>query len=305
MRLHGLLIDQLVETTLITANGDILRCNEQENSDAFWACRGGGGGNFGVNFSFTFQTYPVTTVTVFDIVWTVNLDDLLPFALNYLPTTPNEFGCKLSVVQDGMMLRMDLLGQLVGTEAEVRALLAPLYALATPTQEIIQTMDYWDGQEFLSEDGLPEYVHERSRYIFQDMPPEGAATILDFLRNWPGTQAETNWKMFLMGGAVSAVASDATAYVHRAATMISSIELDWTADDSEATIAVNENWLDEFHAAMAPFTSQQSYQNFIDEDQSDFLRAYYGANLERLVQVKTELDPGNLFQYPQSIPLQL
>jgi FAD/FMN-containing dehydrogenase len=305
MRLHGLLIDQLIETTLVTAAGDVLRCNEQENSDILWACRGGGGGNFGINTSFTFQTYPVTTVTVFDIVWTTDLDSLLPFALNYLSTTPNEFGCKLSVVQDGLMLRMDLLGQLVGTETEVINLLAPLFGLAAPTQQVIQTMEYWDGQGFLSEAGLPEYVHERSRYIFSDMPPEGAATILDFLRRWPGTLAETNWKMFLMGGAVSAVASDATAYVHRQAKMISSIELEWTADDSAATVAINEAWLDEFHSAMEPFTSDQAYQNFIDEDETDFLRAYYGANLERLVQVKRQVDPNNVFQYPQSIPLEL
>ena len=305
MRLHGLLIDQLIETTLVTASGEVLRCNERENADAFWACRGGGGGNLGINTSFTFQTFPVDTLTVFDIVWTANLDSLLPFALTYLPTTPDEFGCKLSVVQDGMMLRIDLLGQLVGTEAEVQALLAPLYALATPTQEIIKTVDYWDGQAFLSEDGRPEYAHERSRYLFDDMPPEGAATILDYLRRWPGTQAETNWKMFLMGGAVSDVPSDATAYVHRSATMISSIELEWTAEDSQEVVARNQAWLTEFHQAMTAFTSSQSYQNFIDESENDFLRAYYGSNLERLVQIKSKLDPDNLFRFPQSIPTRL
>jgi FAD/FMN-containing dehydrogenase len=56
---------------------------------------------------------------------------------------------------------------------------------------------------------------------------------------------------------------------------------------------------------MQPFTSDQSYQNFIDGAETDYLRAYYGANLERLVEVKRKYDPGNLFRFPQSIPLSL
>ena len=62
-------------------------------------------------------------------------------------------------------------------------------------------------------------------------------------------------------------------------------------------------WIDSFHAAMQPFTSSFSYQNFIDISQTDYLTAYYGSNLPRLVQVKAKYDPGNLFRYPQSIPV--
>jgi FAD/FMN-containing dehydrogenase len=56
---------------------------------------------------------------------------------------------------------------------------------------------------------------------------------------------------------------------------------------------------------MRPFTSDQSYQNFIDGAERDYLRAYYGANLERLVEIKRKYDPSNLFRIPQSIPLSL
>ena len=58
-RRRGLTCDQLTETEIITAAGERLLCNERENADLFWACRGGGGGNFGVNVSFTFQAFPV------------------------------------------------------------------------------------------------------------------------------------------------------------------------------------------------------------------------------------------------------
>ena len=96
-RLQGLACDQLVETEIVIASGELLRCNEVDNADLFWACRGGGGGNFGVNTSLTFQTFPVAVVTVFRLVWRSGLDELLPAALALLPTTPDRLGCKLFV----------------------------------------------------------------------------------------------------------------------------------------------------------------------------------------------------------------
>ena len=56
---------------------------------------------------------------------------------------------------------------------------------------------------------------------------------------------------------------------------------------------------------MRPFTSDQSFQNFADGAETDYLRAYYGTNLERLVEIKRRYDPGNLFRFPQSLPLAL
>ena len=67
----------------------------------------------------------------------------------------------------------------------------------------------------------------------------------------------------------------------------------------------NEAWLDAFHAAMRPFTSDQSFQNFVDGAETDYLRTYYGTNFERLVEIKRRYDPDNLFRFPQSLPLTL
>jgi FAD/FMN-containing dehydrogenase len=111
--------------------------------------------------------------------------------------------------------------------------------------------------------------------------------------------------MFLACDAVASVAPDATAFAHGKALMLTTVDLDWTPDDNEASVARNEAWLSEFHEAMRPFTSDQSYQNFIDGAERDYLRAYYGANLERLVEIKRKYDPSNLFRFPQSIPLSL
>ncbi|HKC26332.1 MAG TPA: BBE domain-containing protein, partial [Thermoanaerobaculia bacterium] len=58
-----------------------------------------------------------------------------------------------------------------------------------------------------------------------------------------------------------------------------------------------------FHAQMRHYTSDQCYQNFIDASERDWRRAYYGANFDRLVDVKTKYDRHNVFQFPQSIPI--
>jgi FAD/FMN-containing dehydrogenase len=303
-RLRGLTCDQLVQTEIVIASGERLVCNATENADLFWACRGGGGGNFGVNVSLTFQTFPVGDYTVFKLTWSKGVEDLLPAALELLPSLPDRLGCKLQL-EAGAETALNLLGQLAGTQAELAALLAPLYRIAKPSEEAISVLPYWLSQEILVEEGTPEYSHERSSYIYRPLPAEGIATILDFLRRWPGTHDGAEWKMFLAGGAVASVAPDATAFVHRNALMLSAIDLAWTPEDGAAVVADNEAWLDAFHAAMRPFTSDESFQNFIDGAESDYLRAYYGTNLERLVAVKRRYDPDNLFRFPQSIPLSL
>lgn len=302
-RRYGLACDQLVETEIVTADGHLLRCNEHHNADLFWACRGGGGGNFGVNTSFTFQTFPVDRVTVYTITWDSCVDDLLPLALDLLPQTTERLGCKLSVIAGSGPITLELLGQLAGSADELGAIFAPLTAIAAPAQATVLDLPYWDGQDFLAEGSGRMYVHERTRYAFSPLPADGAATILDSLRRWPGTSAGANWKSFIAGGATAAPAPDATAFVHRAALMITSIELDWSGRDSVGSVQKNAAWQNAFHGAMARYTSDESYQNFIDAGQQDYLRAYYGANLDRLIEIKRRYDPENVFHFPQSIPL--
>jgi hypothetical protein len=92
--------------------------------------------------------------------------------------------------------------------------------------------------------------HMSVRATLKSIPAEGSRTFLDFLRKWPGTHDSAVWKMFLAGGAVASVAPAATAFVHRKALMLTTVDFDWAAEEDEATVARNEAWLEEFHAAM-------------------------------------------------------
>ena len=306
MRAHGLTCDNLRETRIVLADGRALTCNETENAELFWACRGGGGGNFGINTSFTFQTFPVGNLTVFNIAWTERIRETFAAIQTMVESAPNTLGMKLSLVatkQAGaLVLTLSILGQLVGTPAELDALLAPILAVQTPSASMIKELPYWDGQELLSEDGKPEYSHERSRFISGALSDAAVETIFSNLNAWPGTSQAAQWKYFLMGGVINDKQAKDTAFVHRGHTMLSSIELEWVPANDAAVLAENETWLAAFHEAMEPHTTPYCYQNFIDPSQKNYLNAYYGDNLKQLQAVKRQYDPADVFRYPQSIP---
>lgn len=307
MRENGYTCDKLVETKVVLANGKIVTCNENENTDLFWACRGAGGGNFGIHTSFTFDTFTPGNITIFDIKWSENIREVFTAMQSIIKTAPDTFGLKLSISAikqfDTSALTISILGQLSGSESELRSLIAPVLEISGQTKNKIVTLPYWDGQNEISEEGLPEYAHERSRFVSGDLSETAFDTIIENLEKWPGTSKAATWKYFLLGGEIDKKSPEDMAFVHRGYTMLSSAELEWTKDDSDSVVATNEAWLDKFHNQMEAFTSSHCYQNFIDPAQNDYLNAYYGDNLTKLKEVKRKYDPDNLFRYPQSIPL--
>jgi FAD/FMN-containing dehydrogenase len=309
MRAQGLTCDQLVETRIVTAEGDIAVCSETENPDLFWAIRGAGGGNFGIHTSFTFKPFAVTNVTRFELVWNNNLQLVFAKLQDVLMAAPNTLGAKVSIEMLRVRTRLGetairpvvrLLGQFKGEISEFETLIAPVKAISTPVGEI-KNEAYWDAQESLSEEGVPEYVHERCRFAFEPLSDAAIATIFLKLAEWPGTSGTAIFKCLLLGGAISEKAPEATAFFARNAKMIASIELTWKEGDQN--IFGNKQWLDEFHLIMGAFTSKYSYVNFIDRNEANFLEAYYGPSLPKLKAIKKLVDPNNHFRFPQGIPV--
>lgn len=314
MRAQGLTCDQLVETRMVTADGDIVVCSETENPDLFWAIRGAGGGNFGIHTSFTFKPYAVTQVTRFRIEWENNPQQVYIVLQQVLLNSPKELGIKVSIEMVKKRQRLPngsaelvpvpvitILGQFKGDIAEFRSIIAPVNTVSKATFEDIAVQNYWDAQEFLSEEGAPEYVHERCRFAFEPLSETAIAAIFLKLAEWPGTSGTAIFKYFLMGGAISDKASEETAFFARNATMITSIELTWKEGDQN--IFGNKQWLDEFHLILTAFTSEYSYVNFIDRNEPKFLEAYYGPALPKLKAIKKLVDPKNHFRFPQGIPV--
>lgn len=306
MRSHGFTCDWLRETRIVLADGRTLTCNEKENSDLFWACRGGGGGNFGIHTSFTFQTFSVGKITVFDITWTERIAETMAAVVAMTQSAPSTLGIQVSIEarkQAGVtVLTLSILGQLAGPVSTFETLLAPVLAVQGPNESKIQYKPYWEGQDLLAEIGTPNYSQERSRFIKEQLTPDAIQFIISKMMAWPGTSKAAAWTYFLLGGQIDMYKPTDMAFVHRGYSMLSSLDLEWSVSDGEVLIALNHQWLTNFHDQMEKYSSSSCYQNFIDPSQTNYLQAYYGENLARLQTVKRIYDPSNLFNYPQSIP---
>jgi FAD binding domain/Berberine and berberine like len=312
MREHGLACDQLVASEIVTADGKILAVGRDDDLDLLWACRGGGGGNFGINTAFTLQSFPAEPVTVFNLLWTARSpspESLFAALMPALDAAPDGFGSRVSlgaVTPAGRVAGNDvtisLVGQLKGKRKELEEILAAAYAIGEPQRIDIREARYWEGQRLLEETDPPGYFQERSTFLVRQLDADAIGVAFEWLRRWPGTGAGADLRFFQTGGRINAVGPTETAFVHRDSRWIMDVGLNWTADDPAIVLQRNREWQDGFYQAMLPFSTRGAYQNFVDPSLANWQQAYYGDNLARLRRIKSRVDPSGVFRFPQGIP---
>ncbi|GER90353.1 hypothetical protein KDW_45150 [Dictyobacter vulcani] len=328
-RKFGLTCDNLLSAQVVLADGRLVTCDANQNTGLYWALRGGGGGNFGVVTSFTFQTHPVNTLSIFTLGWAWNDAAAVVDAWqNWGPQGPDELwsNCLLLNTTDkngDPIVRIN--GVYVGGTDQLNQQLqnlinklgiAPTVRYAS-SAGLLDTMLYEAGcsDKSLNECRLPGQSPQgkiqrnasaaKSDYFNKTMPRQAIDKLVNAiaqrqkssLPNTGGIGIDT------YGGAINRVAPDTTAFVHR--NMLFSIQYNanWDIGSSDAIISQNRSWLNTTWQAMRPYASGAAYQNYIDPTLSNWQQAYYGSNLARLQQVKATYDPKNLFRFKQSIPL--
>jgi FAD/FMN-containing dehydrogenase len=314
----GLTCDHLTESRIVTADGQTrVVNNDSPASNLFWACRGGAGGSFGINTSFTFQLVPSPQQNVsfyrFDYrgadaaaaVYAVFHDILrnAPAAFNAVAmaqaTDPNG-GNKRDAID--VFTR----GQYIGPIQELIDLVRPLRDLK-PTKATLQELPFWDMQRmFASAETESHSFGDISRYAAAPIPNQAIIKIVDLLANCPSRTETANgsiWSLGWIGGdVVNKVPRNATAYVHRKMLTLLRPTPVWP-NDAPASVGDDlMKWTNDVIAALAPYTPNESYQNFPNRAIADWQQAYYAENFSTLVGIKAQYDPGNLFRNPQSIP---
>ncbi|MET9732800.1 FAD-binding oxidoreductase [Streptomyces sp. NPDC006458] len=304
-RAFGLTCDSLVETEVVLADGTVVICNETEHPDLFWACRGGGGGNFGVNTSFTFQARPTVASSTCLVVWP--LDDaeaVLPVMQRIMRDAPDRFAARIGVSRssddDGMV---SVIGQHLGPAAELRELLAPALAVGTPAKADIEDRSYWEAKDYLRHETSGDPFAVRTRTIGEPLTEAGVDTLLTALRKWPGSGNPdgAGIALFTWGGAINKVPVTETAFPHRDVLFLISMDSSWSTDDPEEVRRANLDWLTELHTAMGEHARDASYVNFADPDLTEAQAAYYGPNLDRLQEIKRRYDPDRVFTFHQAV----
>jgi FAD/FMN-containing dehydrogenase len=316
-RKFGLASDNLVQTRVVTSDGQLLVCDADQHSDLFWACRGGGGGNFGINVDYVLQSQPVGELSLYKLRWKwSDAPVVMAAAQELMASAPDALSARVGLdvasttppSKDPSGLSASALGQFFGPVDQLEALLAPLLAAAPTTEKVIRSMDYTEALDFFAQNVPVGRFTEKSAYI----GPSGfdasfVETGMAWIERWPGSANVTavGLTLFAWGGAMGRPAPDATAFVHRDASWLSVVGTSWGADDPQELIDENLQWVGQFYEALGPYVTGESYQNFADPALDDWQTAYYGTNLPRLVEVKRTYDPENVFTFPQGIPLQV
>jgi Berberine and berberine like/FAD binding domain len=307
-RKFGLTCDSLISAHVVTADGDELDANLNENSDLFWALRGGGGGNFGIVTEFTFKVHPVDSVIFFSITWP---DDSFRTAVirtwqNLVQSAPDELSFLLHVNGgEGRISHLGCNGLFLPRDAsetpsvdELRTVLNPLLSLGNPSFTP-REVTYLEAAKILAGDGDPNRVFfkGKSDYSVEAWSDEAIQTFIGALRG-ASSQIATIFEAY--GGSINRVGETETAFPHRGTLFCLQYFLQWTSSSS-----TNRNMaaVRAVYGAMRPFLPGDSYVNYIDADLQDYARSYYGGNLSRLQAVKQQYDPANFFHFAQSIPL--
>jgi FAD/FMN-containing dehydrogenase len=309
-RKYGLATDNVLELEIVTADGRRLVCNAHQNSDLFWACRGGGGGNFGVVTRWTFRLSPVGTVSTFAVNWPwAQMPQALAAWQAFAPHAPDELFSVFSLSGSGGVGHVTAVGQLLGPKSRLASLIAPLASAGTPTRVVTSERSYIDAVRMWAGCATLDACHAppqgtvgrasfvgKSDYARHPLSAAAAAAIASGL-----VRAPTRGLLLLdsYGGAINRVPKAATAFVHRDMLFSFQYLAYW---DTPAQAAANRQWLRAFHASMRPYVSGEAYQNYIDPELAMWKQAYYGSNYARLVAVKKRYDPGNVFRFAQSIP---
>jgi len=310
-RAWGLTCDNLVRLEIVTADGRVRVCDRERNPDLFWACRGGGGGNFGIVTSFVFRTHPVSRGSYFVATWPwAAVEEVVGRFQEWGPRAPDGLGtiCRLATGESEPSIQV--FGQYLGPESALNPLVAGLrqgLASARVTTGEATWLDLqlrWAGclGNPLSECRAfePTRFAASSDYVATRLPPAGIATMRDAIESRQGHSGATLLDAY--GGAVNRIAPAATAFVHRRTLLSCQYFSAWSSSADDAT---SRAWIEGLRDAMRTFASGAAYQNYIDPTRPDWQSAYYGANLKRLVAVKHKCDPDNILRFPQGIPTRI
>jgi len=302
-RAWGLASDNLISVQIVTADGRVLVADRTQHGDLFWACRGGGGGNFGIATRFVFRTHPVTQGSYFVASWPwAQADEVVHGFLLWAPHAPDALGtvCRLAAGPGGPTVQV--FGQFLGRESRLKQVLAtlgpPATSLTTGTSTWLDLVRRWAGclghtLPSCSAPGHQAFVGA-SDYVAR-IPT--AAQLAQFKAVVEARGASSGALLIdAYGGALNRVSPGATAFVHRRT--LASIQYFAAGDGASARA-----WVGASRHALRGTVSGAAYVNYIDPHLANWQQAYYGANLARLRTVKHRYDPHDLFHFAQSIRL--
>lgn len=299
-REYGLTTDSVISITLVTADGTIIEVTQSDYPDLFWALRGAGANAFGIVLGFTFQMYYIPTVSYLQLSWNWDPTTMAEIAQAWQQWFPNQATNITSEIlflyNNGQLtLKVDALklGSQPFTEWE------STFAPFSPTVNLYYGT-YLGAADLFASTYTQPFSKVKSKFLFSPLPPAALNLIVNFFTQLPNNQCP--YLMFLdIGGAGGVIEQGDSAYYPRTAFAWCFEFIYWPfAFQQEGAL----NLARQFYTEFSPYMSAYSYANLVDYDLgAGYLPAYYGSNIDRLIQIKNTYDPTNVFTWRQGIPL--
>jgi FAD/FMN-containing dehydrogenase len=276
---------------VVTASGEVVHASAEENPELFWAIRGGGG-NFGIVTAFQFVAHPATDVFFGKIAFPApEAATVLQGWADYLRTAPEELTSTVIFANPfagGPDAPVEIYVAFDGDDPRLAAqAIDPIRRLGTVTRDDIALRPYADT---LEDGGSPpaglQFV-PRSAFVDKESVPK----VLQLLAEVRTSERSPFIAVRSVGGAVSRVPADATAYAHRQAELM----VVTTAVGPQPVVEAARPALDAIWERLAPHVNG-AYANFLGSATEEDVAAIYPTQTHRrLAAVKRQYDPGNLF----------
>ncbi len=309
-RKYGLGVDSVISLDVVTADGVFRQASAEENSDLFWALRGGGGG-FGVVTAMQVRLYPVSQVYAGNLYYPGNrAEEIFRHFRRWVENVPDELTTSIVLMNypSEPQVPPSLRGQSFVT---VRG----CYCGPLKTGQAL--IDYWRDWQVpaiddfrptpfarmaeISQDPLDPGLYPLTNAWLDELNEEAASTLIRYTLSRNEPPPITFSEVRLAGGAIARVDPGASAYSHRAERFL------WVsiakAQGPSALEAVHEHYR-QMHSAMAPHLSGKMMLNFLDGEEAR-RRTRDGMSetvYQRLRSVKAKYDPENVFDYAFDIP---
>jgi FAD/FMN-containing dehydrogenase len=305
-RKHGLTIDNLLAADVVLADGSFVVASAEENTDLFWALRGGGG-NFGVVTSFLFQAHPVQMVCAGPMLWEMDqAADIMKWYREFILQAPEEingFFAFLTVPPGPPFpeaLHFKKMCGIVwcypGAMEQANQILEPIRNYRKPAFEFFVPMPFPMLQSMF--DGLypPGLQWYWKADFFKELSDGAIAKHVEHGAKMPTLQSSMH--LYPVNGAAHRVGAADTAWSYRDAIWS---EVIVGVDPDPANREAITDWAKAYWDALHPYGAGGAYVNFMMDEGEDRVRATYRGNYERLAAVKAKYDPENFFRVNQNI----
>ncbi|PYK29432.1 MAG: oxidoreductase, partial [Verrucomicrobia bacterium] len=287
-------------------NGKSVRANADENSDLFWALRGGGG-NFGVVTAFTFKLHKIDTVYAGPMLYELSDSaEVMKWYRQFIVKAPNDLNGWFAflTVPPGPPFPENLhLKKMCGViwcctlpQPQAEEMFKPIRAFKKPALDFVGPMPHPALQSMFDPIYPPGLQWYWRADFLNEISDDAIAQHLRFAEALPTMHSTMH--MYPINGAAARVPKDATAWIYR--------DANWAqvmvgVDPDPANKEKITKWTKDYFDAVHPYSAGGAYVNFMMDEGEDRVRATYGKNYQRLAEIKAKYDPTNLFRVNQNI----